>query len=102
MVPPSPEPYSMLDGGGDEMQPALQQPTVPCMADIESAAGTGLTGHSDQYFVPVQVGELEEHETVVRLRLVIASVTSIQGRPDPRPLPGPVETPVPPRPRPRP
>jgi len=40
---------------------------------IERAAGTGLTGHSTQEFVPVFVGTLEQEATVVRLRLVIGT-----------------------------
>jgi hypothetical protein len=61
----------------------------------ETAAGTGLTGQSSQRFVDVEVGPLEEHATVIRLRLVIAPVT---GADRPRPLSGSAETPVPPRP----
>ena len=44
---------------------------------IERAAGTGLTGHSDQQFVPMQLGPLEDEETVIRLRLVIGSASAI-------------------------
>jgi hypothetical protein len=44
---------------------------------IERAAGTGLTGHSDQQFVPIQLGPLEDEETVIRLRLVIGSAAAI-------------------------
>ena len=40
---------------------------------IERAAGTGLTGHSDQRFMPVVVGQLEHEETVIRLRLAIGT-----------------------------
>ncbi|HKW10243.1 MAG TPA: hypothetical protein VJO33_07680 [Gemmatimonadaceae bacterium] len=46
--------------------------------DIERAAGTGLTGHSAQRFVPTQLGPLEREATVIQLRLVIASVEAIQ------------------------
>jgi hypothetical protein len=40
---------------------------------IERAAGTGLTGHSDQRFVPIHLGPLEPEATVIRLRLVIGT-----------------------------
>jgi hypothetical protein len=46
-------------------------------ADIERAAGTGLTGHSDQQFVPATLGPLEDEATVIQLRLVIGSVAAI-------------------------
>jgi hypothetical protein len=67
---------------------------------IESAAGTGLTGRSDQSFVPVHVGPLEPEETIVRLRLVIGSVDALLD--EPRPLRTVTATPVPPRPPARP
>ena len=47
-------------------------------ADIERAAGTGLTGHSTQRFTPTNLGPLESESTVIQLRLVIASAESIQ------------------------
>lgn len=46
--------------------------------DIERAAGTGLTGHSEQRFTPTKLGPLEQDATVIQLRLVIASVESIE------------------------
>lgn len=52
---------------------------------IERAAGTGLTGASDQEFVPVHVGPLESEATVIRLRLVIGSDDALESA---RPLPG--------------
>lgn len=55
--------------------------------DVERAAGTGLTGHSDQRFTPVHVGRLEPEATVLRLRLVIGSESAIN-EDAPRPLPG--------------
>ena len=51
---------------------------------IERAAGTGLTGSSNQEFVPVHVGQLELEATVIRMRLVIASDEVLAA---PRPLP---------------
>ncbi len=56
-----------------ELDPSLDLDTP----DIERAAGTGLTGHSDQRFQPTQLGPLEKEATVVQLRLVIASVEAI-------------------------
>jgi len=58
--------------------------------DIERAAGTGLTGHSAQRFTPTKLGPLEGEATVIQLRLVIASVETIEAA---RSL---VEDPVPP------
>jgi hypothetical protein len=51
--------------------PMPSRPTVE--REIERAAGTGLSGHSDQTFVPIQLGELESEATVITLRLVIGS-----------------------------
>ena len=49
--------------------------------DAERAAGTGLTGHSDQRFTPTRLGPLESEATVIQLRLVIASVDAIRATP---------------------
>ena len=71
-------------------------PAVP--ADfIERAAGTGLTGHSSQQFVPVAVGPLESEATVIRLRIVIGSDEALAA---PRPLPESQEAPARPAARP--
>jgi hypothetical protein len=48
---------------------------------IERAAGTGLTGHSDQQFVPASLGPLEPEATVIQLRLVIGSEEAIADQP---------------------
>jgi hypothetical protein len=48
---------------------------------IERAAGTGLTGHSDQQFEPISLGPLEDEETVIRLRLAIGSAAAIAEEP---------------------
>lgn len=66
-------------------------------AEIERAAGTGLTGSSRQEFEPVYVGKLEPEATVIRLRLVIGSEEALSA---PRPLPE--SNPVPARPAARP
>jgi len=53
---------------------------------IERAAGTGLTGHSDQQFVPFQLGPLEAEPTTIQLRLVIGTEAAIAEQ-SVRPLP---------------
>jgi hypothetical protein len=64
----------------------VQMPAAPSRVPdpIERAAGTGLTGSSEQEFVPAQVGALESEATVIRLRLVIGAEEAIEA---PRPLP---------------
>lgn len=53
--------------------------------EIEGAAGTGLSGHSDQEFVPIHMGPLEEEATIVTLRIVIGSEEALAEE-SPRPL----------------
>lgn len=65
---------------------------------FERAAGTGLTGHSDQRFVPVSLGPLEPEATVIQLRLVIGTQDALADD-APRPL---VERSTPVRPAARP
>ncbi|HXD48982.1 MAG TPA: hypothetical protein VN600_09415 [Gemmatimonadaceae bacterium] len=48
-------------------------------ASIKRAAGTGLTGHSDQRFVPITLGALENEATVITLRLVIGTEQALGG-----------------------
>jgi len=48
---------------------------------IERAAGTGLSGHSDQRFEAMSLGPLEDEATVIRLRLVIGSEAAIAEHP---------------------
>lgn len=68
-----------------------------CMDVPRAAAGTGLSGHSDQAFTSVRVGRLSDARCTVMLRLVI-------GEPTPeaavRPLPGPIAAPARPAARP--
>jgi len=52
---------------------AVTEPRV----DVERAAGTGLTGHSDQQFVTATLGPLEAEATIIQLRLVIGSEAAI-------------------------
>jgi len=66
---------------------------------IERAAGTGLTGHSTQEFVPAFVGALEAEATVLRLRLVIGTDEAFS---EPRPLAGEASESAPVRPAARP
>lgn len=60
-------------------------PAAPSRDVMERAAGTGLTGHSDQTFVPIHVGPLEDEATVLQLRLVIGTEEAIAAEPA-RPL----------------
>ena len=77
---------------------SVEAPAVPEVSDaIERAAGTGLTGSSDQEFVRVSVGALEAEATVIRLRLVIGSEEALAA---PRPLPTNDAAPARPAPRP--
>lgn len=64
---------------------------------VERAAGTGLTGHSSQEFVPVTLGPLEREATVIRLRIVIGSDEAFSA---PRPLPDAEDAPARPAARP--
>jgi hypothetical protein len=56
-------------------------------SSVERAAGTGLTGHSDQEFVPFHLGPLEAEATTIQLRIVIGTEAAIAEQPA-RPLPG--------------
>jgi hypothetical protein len=85
---------------------ALMAPTSPVEApaappyvgdSIERAAGTGLTGNSDQDFVTVHVGPLESQATVIQLRLVIGTDEALRAA---RPLPDSSVAPARPAPRP--
>ena len=85
---------------------ALMAPTMPAEAPaapthvrdaIERAAGTGLTGSSQQEFMSVYVGPLETEATVIQLRLVIGTDEALTAA---RPLPGVATTPARPAPRP--
>ena len=105
-APPAPpaRPSTVPQTWSSALPSAMPAPAPPPPAaairesDVDSAAGTGLTGRSEQLFRTVAVGPLEETATRVVLRIVI-------GRPEAfgraRPLPG-AERPVPPRPAPRP
>lgn len=46
-------------------------------AAFERAAGTGLTGHSDQRFMPIHLGPLESDATVIQLRIVIGTEAAL-------------------------
>lgn len=79
-------------------EPVAPPPAREDAGTIERAAGTGLTGHSDQQFVPITLGPLEKEATVITLRLVIGSEAAIAEE-APRPL---AEHHAPPRPAARP
>ncbi len=64
---------------------------------IERAAGTGLTGASNQEFVPVHVGTLESEATVIKLRIVIGAEEALAA---PRALPEADDAPARPAARP--
>lgn len=66
---------------------------------IERAAGTGLTGSSNQDFVPTHVGPLETEATVIQLRIVIGTADVFSA---PRPLPDDAAHTAPARPAARP
>lgn len=78
---------------------SVESPAIPEQVSdaVERAAGTGLTGSSDQEFVPVSVGALETEATVIRLRLVIGTEEALA---TPRPLPKTDDVPARPAPRP--
>ena len=82
-----------------EAPAAPAAPYVGDATEIESAAGTGLTGHSDQEFVPIHVGPLETEATVIRLRIVIGAGDALAA---PRPLPDDATHAAPARPAARP
>lgn len=90
-VPPIPSAYRTLDAPSPLHSEFVDD-------GIERAAGTGLTGHSDQQFVPIDLGPLESEATVIRLRLVIGTEAALAGDD----TPASVERAAPPRPAPRP
>ena len=75
----------------------VRQPSAMPRDLIERAAGTGLTGHSAQQFIPVSVGQLETEATVIRLRIVIGNDEAFAA---PRPLPETQDAPARPAARP--
>ena len=79
--------------------PPHASPPIPHVPPhlIERAAGTGLTGTSTQDFEPIVTGPLEEHATVIRLRLVIGTEEAFN---EARPLPEPERAPARPPARP--
>jgi len=64
-------------------QPSFDRPQFSAMRThvtgpaIERAAGTGLTGHSDQRFLPISLGPLEAEATSIQLRLVIGTEAAV-------------------------
>jgi hypothetical protein len=89
------EPPDIMASMSRSYAPEREQP-----ADfIERAAGTGLTGHSGQRFMPIALGPLERDATVIRLRLAIGTEEALAA---PRPLPVAEDDHVPARPAARP
>ena len=77
-VPPEWTPPTAIRASAAAARPAVERGRGAFPPDmVERAAGTGLTGHSDQEFRPVQVGELEREATVLRLRLVVGNPDAI-------------------------
>lgn len=87
----SPVPFVEPAAPGELAQP------VPTGDAIERAAGTGLTGNSEQEFVATHVGPLEAEATVIQLRIVIGTAEAIAA---PRPLPASEHAPARPAARP--
>ncbi len=86
VMPPAPEPTiptppRRFPAAPPEWTPPrnLRRPLTG--SEIERAAGTGLTGHSEQEFEPFELGPLETEATVLRLRLVIGSQEAIDEAP---------------------
>ena len=77
--------------------PSVGLPERGLHPDIERAAGSGLTGHSDQRFRAVELGPLEKEATVIQLRLVIGSAEAIA---EARPVPERSQSPARPAARP--
>ncbi|MDB4874185.1 MAG: hypothetical protein JWM41_631 [Gemmatimonadetes bacterium] len=71
--PPSRYPSPTVVSAFDTVRPWSTQGVHDTENTIERAAGTGLTGHSDQRFVVIHLGPLEAEATVVKLRLVIGT-----------------------------
>ncbi|HEY5061398.1 MAG TPA: hypothetical protein VII52_07660 [Gemmatimonadaceae bacterium] len=81
----------------DTVRSDPRRPSFGTDSSIERAAGTGLTGHSDQRFVVMHLGPLEAEATVIELRLVVGTDTALAddtprafrpvtpARPEPRP-----------------
>jgi hypothetical protein len=93
-----------MNMAGAEALPSVDRVPFPARRrriveqDIEGAAGTGLSGHSDQEFIPIHMGPLEEEATVITLRIVLGSEEALADE-APRPL---HSQRVPERPAPRP
>ena len=94
-LPYPPSQFTALQSADEALEEAiLSEP----LSHFERAAGTGLTGHSDQRFVPIHLGPLEPQATVIELRLVIGTEEALMDD-APRPLTG-RETPARPAARP--
>ena len=80
--PMSPARFNAFQSLPEDVAPyAVRETESP----FERAAGTGLTGHSDQRFMPISLGPLEAEATVLRLRLVIGTDEALSDD-APRPL----------------
>lgn len=70
-------PMNMAGAASVDRIPAQRRQIVE--QAIEGAAGTGLTGYSDQQFVPIHVGPLEQEATIITLRIVVGSEEALAG-----------------------
>lgn len=79
---PVPAEFTALQSDAAALEEAIVNESLSV---FERAAGTGLTGHSDQRFMPIRLGPLESQATVIELRLVIGSEEALM-EDAPRPL----------------
>jgi hypothetical protein len=79
---PYPPEFTALQSADEALEQAIVSEPI---SRFERAAGTGITGHSDQRFVPIRLGPLEPQATVIELRLVIGAEEALRDD-APRPL----------------
>lgn len=80
--PLSPARFNAFQSLSEDVEPYIVRETE---SPFERAAGTGLTGHSDQRFIPIQLGPLEPEATLIQLRLAIGTEEALADD-TPRPL----------------
>lgn len=86
-----PSPASFASAHAPMSHPEVAEWVQESHDSLHRAAGTGLTGRSDQEFTTVSVGALEKEMTTLRLRLVIGTEEEIAA---PRPLRATDDAPV--------
>lgn len=80
--PLSPARFNAFQGLTEDIAPYIVRETD---SPVERAAGTGLTRHSDQRFMPISLGPVESEATIIQLRLVIGTEEALADD-APRPL----------------